>query len=152
MHATQNSINCTILWVGEGCKEMQWGHSISESKRIQRVFQTSLNITPTPGSWFGLNFFPFLFPRRYLLRCLRHFQHPIFLEKFCLLFENRNCCSLKHDKYWTRDGISGVFSLFDQNYVSARCWRGREVCQEASLAPMCQWHLDSDGGFSNLVG
>lgn len=116
VHSTQESITCTILWVGEGYKEMERGHSISGSKRIQRLSQTPLNITSTLDSWLGLNFSPF-FSQRNILGRLKHFQHPIFLMKFCILFEIRNCCSLKHDKHKARDGFSDFLFAWSEPYV-----------------------------------
>lgn len=100
---TQDSIIRTILSVGEGCKEMEWGHSIFGSKRILKLFQTPLNFTPTLDSWLDLNFSLFCYEKR-ISGSSKHFQHPIFLMKFCILFEIQNCC--KHHKHKARDGIS----------------------------------------------
>lgn len=64
------NINYTILWIGEVCKEVEWGQLISGSKRIQRKFQPS-------HPWFSVwpTFFsPLLFPQEnYLSKSLRHF-------------------------------------------------------------------------------
>lgn len=68
---TQDSINYTVLWVGEACKEMESRSSISGKKRIQRLFQSSPDPTSIPNFQFDLHFSPLLLLGKVSLRMVK---------------------------------------------------------------------------------
>lgn len=138
VHSTQESITCTILWVGEGYKEMERGHSISGSKRIQRLSQTPLNITSTLDSWLGLNFSPF-FSQRNILGWLKHFQHPIFLMNSASWLKLEiavvlSMISIKPEMDFL------IFFLLDQNHTSKVFVLYIDAREGQKSVKRYQWH------------
>lgn len=156
--STQGTINYTVLWVGEACKEMEWEHSILGSKRIQRICETSLNPTLTPTLSLAYIPLPSCPWKKVSFRTLKTLQLPIFLMKFCILCKIRKCHSLRH-KHRDRVGISDLL-LCSVRIMYLRCLScmsmlnvGEEnVCRAGSLAPRCLQPLDSGEGFSSLIG